>query len=239
VSQPSGLAYTTRLATQRYPWKEIPNSSHQVLMRKILALPDGLRVLDLGFGAGLLARRIRHRCRFLAGIELDPEAAREGAQFFDTSIVGDLLDGLRGPWDGPFDVIVAGDILEHLPDPEVALDVLRPLVAKGGRLLASVPNVANVTVRLHVLAGRFDYRDRGILDRTHLRFFTRKTARRLFESHGYAVVSETPTAMPVELAVPALSIRPLSTAARAAASSFARLLPTLFGYQFVLEAVPA
>lgn len=239
MSQPSGLAYTTRLATQRYPWKEIPGSSHQVLMQRILALGDGLRVLDLGFGAGLLARRIRHRCRFLAGIELDPEAAKEGAQYFDAPIVGDLLEGLRGPWDAPFDVVVAGDVLEHLPDPEVALDVLRPLVAKGGRLLASVPNVANVSVRLQLLLGRFDYQDRGILDRTHLRFFTRRTARRLFESHGFGVVSETPTAMPVELAIPVLGKRPLAAAARAAASAFARLLPTLFGYQFVLEAVPA
>jgi predicted TPR repeat methyltransferase len=233
------VRYSTRLTTQRYPWKEIPGSSHQILMKRILSMGDGLRVLDLGFGAGLLARRIRHRCRFLAGIELDPEAAKEGVAYFDAPIIGDLLGGLRGPWDAPFDVVVAGDILEHLPDPEVALDILRPLVAKGGLLLASVPNVANVTVRLALLCGRFDYRDRGILDRSHLRFFTRKTAASLLESHGFHVVQETPTAMPVELAVPPLGRRPLAPAARGAAFALARLLPTLFGYQFVLEAVPA
>jgi 2-polyprenyl-3-methyl-5-hydroxy-6-metoxy-1,4-benzoquinol methylase len=233
------VKYATELTTQRYPWKEIPGSSHQVLMRRILAMKDGLRVLDLGFGAGLLARRIRHRCRFLAGIELDPQAAREGAPFFDAPFVGDLLAGLKGPWDEPFDVVVAGDILEHLPDPEVTIDRLRPLVARDGVLLASLPNVANVSVRLALLAGRFEYADRGILDRTHLRFFTRRSARRLFETHGFRVARETPTAMPFELALPALTASPLGPVTRGAAVGLARLAPSLFGYQFVLEAVPA
>ena len=239
MTEPAGLDYHTRLATPRYPWKEIPGSSHQILMERILSMKDGLRVLDLGFGAGLLARRIRHRCRFLAGIELDPDAAREGAQYFDAAIIGDLLEGLRGPWDAPFDVVVAGDVLEHLPDPEIALEVLRPLLAPGGVLLASLPNVANVTVRASLLTGRFDYADRGILDRSHLRFFTRKSARALFEGRGWRVVSETPTAMPVELAVPAFAGNGVGRLARAAALVLARLSPALFGYQFVLEAVPA
>jgi SAM-dependent methyltransferase len=236
---PEGLAYSTHLETPRYPWKEIPGSSHQVLMRTILALPGGLDVLDLGFGAGLLARRIRHRCRFLAGIELDPEAAKEGARFFDRAIVGDLLESLAGPWDRPFDVVVAGDILEHLPDPRAALRVLRPLLKKSGIFLVSLPNVANVTVRLSLLAGRFDYKDRGILDRTHLRFFTRRTARLLLEEQGFSVTRETPTAMPFELGIPALGAPAAAAVVRPLAIGLAHLLPTLFGYQFVLEAAPA
>lgn len=233
------MRYPGELPRHRYDWKDIPGSSHQILLERVRALPPGLAVLDLGFGAGLLARRIRDRCRYLAGIELDAESAREGASFFDDPVVGDLGDGLAGPWREPFDVVLAADVLEHLPDPASALGVLRGLLKPEGRLFVSLPNVANVTVRAQLLVGRFEYAERGILDRTHLRFYTRGSGRRLLAAAGYRVLSETPTAMPVELAVPALGRAPLAGLARGAASLAARTLPGLFGYQFVFEALPA
>ncbi|MGZ5429392.1 MAG: class I SAM-dependent methyltransferase, partial [Thermoanaerobaculia bacterium] len=114
-----------------------------ILLEKVLARGSGLAVLDLGFGAGLLARRIRPACRYLAGVELDPEAAQEGARFFDQPLVGDLLEGVIGPWKERFDVIVAGDVLEHLPRPGDLLSALKPLLKSDGTLLVSLPNVAN------------------------------------------------------------------------------------------------
>jgi predicted TPR repeat methyltransferase len=210
-----------------------------ILLEKVLARGSGLAVLDLGFGAGQFARRIRPACRYLAGVELDPEAAEEGARFFDQPVVGDLLEGIAGPWQERFDVIVAGDILEHLPRPEDLLSALRPLLKTDGALLVSLPNVANVTVRIGLLFGRFAYAPRGILDRTHVRFFTRATGRALLEENGYRVVSVDATAMPLELAVPALGRPPLAGLARATAFSAARLWPALLGYQFVYEARPA
>jgi 2-polyprenyl-3-methyl-5-hydroxy-6-metoxy-1,4-benzoquinol methylase len=210
-----------------------------LLLEKVLARGKDLAVLDLGFGAGLFARRVRPACRYLAGVELDPEAAKEGASFFDDPVTGDLLEGISGPWREPFDVIVAGDVLEHLPRPEVLLDSLRHLLKPDGVLLLSLPNVANVTVRLGLLLGRFNYAPRGILDRTHLRFFTRTTGRSLLEESGYRVLSIQATAMPFELALPALSRPPLAGVVRAAALAAARLAPTLFGYQFVFEARPS
>jgi len=210
-----------------------------ILLEKVLERGSGLAVLDLGFGAGLFARRIRPACRFLAGVELDPEAATEGAPFFDQPVVGDLFEGISGPWKEPFDIIVAGDILEHLPRPEELLSALKPLLKTDGALLVSLPNVANITVRLGLLFGRFAYTPRGILDRTHLRFFTRATGRTLLEQNGYRVASVEATAMPLELAVPALGRPPLAGLVHAAAIGAARLWPTLFGYQFVYEARPA
>jgi SAM-dependent methyltransferase len=210
-----------------------------LLLEKILARGKELAVLDLGFGAGLLARRIRPACRYLAGVELDPEAAKEGAPFFDDPVTGDLLEGISGPWKEPFDVIVAGDVLEHLPRPEILLGSLRRLLKPDGVLLLSLPNVANVTVRLGLLFGRFPYAPRGILDRTHLRFFSRASGRSLLEESGYRVLSIDATAMPLELAVPALSRPPLAGVVRPAALAAARLWPTLFGYQFVYEARPS
>jgi predicted TPR repeat methyltransferase len=226
-------------AAPHYPWKEIPGSSHAVLLGRILARPAGLSVLDLGFGAGLLARRIRAHCRYLAGVELDAGAAAEGARFFDDPVTGDIFEGISGPWKEPFDVIVAGDVLEHLPRPGDLLSALKPLLKSGGALLVSLPNVANVTVRASLLAGRFPYADRGILDRTHLRFFTLASARALLEDSGFRIGWETATAMPVELAVPALGRPPLAGPVRGGTRLLAHAWPTLFGYQFVFEAAPA
>lgn len=210
-----------------------------LLLERVLARGTGLAVLDLGFGAGLFARRVRPACRYLAGVELDPKEAKEGAPFFDEAVTGDLLEGAARPWKEPFDVIVAGDVLEHLPRPEVLLGSLRRLLKPDGVLLLSLPNVANITVRLGLLFGRFRYAPRGILDRTHLRFYTRKTGRALLEESGYRVLRIDATAMPLELAFPALSRPPLAGAVRAAALAAARLFPTLFGYQFVYEARPS
>jgi hypothetical protein len=99
-----------------------------------------------------------------------------------------------------------------------------------------VPNVANVTVRAALLAGRFPYAERGILDRTHLRFYTRRSARELIAQAGFRIRRMAATAMPLELAVPALGRAPLRRPTRGLASAAARVWPTLFGYQVVLEA---
>ena len=233
------MRYTGELPRSRYTWKEIPGSSHRVILDRILSLGERLAVLDLGFGAGHLARKIRPRCRYLAGIELDPVAAEEGAQYFDDPLVDDLVKGLASPFREPFDVVVAGDVLEHLPRPEEALRAFRPLLSPSGLFLCSLPNVANVTTRLALLCGRFDYADRGILDRTHLRFYTRRTGRQLLEGEGFRVRASTPTAMPVELALPALGRSRATPIVREAAGLAARLWPTGLGYQFVHEAILA
>jgi predicted TPR repeat methyltransferase len=218
---------------ERYTWKEIPGSSHDWLHRRILELPAGLRLLDVGAAGGHLGRAVRSRCAYLAGVEPDPgipESAREG---YDEWRATDL--DACGAWSEPFDVVVFADVLEHVTRPEEVLARACGWLREGGRLFVSLPNVANVTVRGALMLGRFPYADRGILDRTHLRFYTRDTARDLIESAGFAVRSVTPTAMPYELAFP-----DVGGAARALLRGFAnasaRAWPTLFGYQFVFEA---
>jgi predicted TPR repeat methyltransferase len=223
-----------RGTAERYAWKEIPGSSHDVLRRRIRALAPGRRLLDLGAAGGHLGRSVRDRCAFLAGVEPDatlPEAAREG---YDDWRGTEALSA--GDWPQPFDVVVCADVLEHLPQPERLLERIGAWLAPGGTLLVSLPNAANIAARAAILSGRFPYADRGLFDRTHLRFYTRATGRELIESAGFRVAAVEATAMPYELALPALSRSPWNGPLRAFARVSARLLPKLFGYQFVYEA---
>ncbi len=220
---------------EKYVWKEIPGSSHDNLRRRILAMPENLRLLDLGAAGGHLGRAVRSRCSYLAGVEPDrslPASARAG---YDDWRAVDAFEA--GDWEEPFDAVVCADVLEHVSSPAAMLGRIRDWLRPGGILLASIPNVANVSVRAALLLGRFEYTDRGILDGTHVSFYTRSTGRRLLEGHGFQVVAAVPTAMPYELALPVLARGPLAAAARAFAQGTARVWPTLFGYQFVFEAI--
>jgi 2-polyprenyl-3-methyl-5-hydroxy-6-metoxy-1,4-benzoquinol methylase len=219
---------------ERYAWKEIPGSSHDLLRRRIQALPPGLRLLDLGAAGGHLGRAVRERCAFLAGVEPDaglPASAREG---YDDWRAADALS--CGDWSAPFDAVVCADVLEHLARPEELLARIRGWLRDGGTLLVSVPNVANVTVRAALLVGRITYNERGILDRTHLRFYTRRNATELLAAAGFTSRAIEATAMPHELALPFLAKAPWRWPVRALAEESARVWPTFFGYQFVIEA---
>jgi len=136
-------------------------------------------------------------------------------------------------------VVVCADVLEHLSDPASLLASARRWIAPQGLLLVSIPNVANLAIRLSLAAGRFEYTDTGILDRTHLRFFTRESANRLIDAAGFRVTKIRATAVPAELAVPVLSRAPLRGPSRGFFTAAARVWPTLFGYQFLFDARPA
>jgi 2-polyprenyl-3-methyl-5-hydroxy-6-metoxy-1,4-benzoquinol methylase len=220
---------------ERYVWKEIPGSSHDHLRRRLARMPAGLRLLDLGAAGGHLGRAVRERCSYLAGVEPDrtlPASAREG---YDDWRAVDARHA--GEWDQPFDVVVCADVLEHLANPEALLARIHHWLHPEGILLASIPNIANVSIRAALLFGRFRYTERGILDRTHLSFYTRASARHLLTDSGFRVTSIQPTAMPYELAFPFLSRRAVAIPTRAFAQATARAWPSLFGYQFVFEAV--
>ncbi len=222
-------------SAEKYVWKEMPGSSHDLLRRRIWDLPPGLRLLDLGAAGGHLGREVRGRCAYLAGVEADPRvppAAREG---YDDWLSSDALS--IDDWPQPFDVVVCADVLEHLAFPELLLTKVHGWLRPDGLLLASLPNIANVSIRAALLFGHFRYTERGILDRSHLSFYTRKSGRHLLEGCGFRVCSIEATAMPYELALPPLRRSALlRRPARAFACLSARTWPTMFGYQFVFEA---
>jgi len=218
----------------RYTLKGDPYSSHSVIL-DWLGEGRGRRLLDVGAADGLLARLLTERGWKVTGIEADPVAAKAGAAHCERMIVADLDAGVPR-LDGEFDAIVCADVLEHLRDPASALAALRRSLAASGELVVSIPNVAHVWVRLSLLAGRFDYAERGILDRTHLRFFTRRTLAALVAEAGLSVARMTSTPVPLYQVVPPRWHGRALAAVHALSAGSARLLPRLLAYQFVVGA---
>jgi 2-polyprenyl-3-methyl-5-hydroxy-6-metoxy-1,4-benzoquinol methylase len=237
-------------------------ASHRLILE---AVPAGARVLDVGCASGYLAAPLAERGCRVTGVEADLSAAGAARAVCERVIEGDVeapdvraaceraaavedhaaageaasaggdaAHALRG-----FDAIVCGDVLEHLRDPWDTLAFLHTLLAPGGRVVVSLPNVAVWSARRELLRGRFPYADHGVFDRTHLRFFTRASARELVERAGLVVAEErfAPAFLPFE---PALRRRlggtvqqPLPWVARLRAAA-ARQRPELFALQVVL-----
>ncbi len=150
-------------------------------------------VLDVGCGSGAFGRLLRATRPGLElwAVEPDVAAARAAEAGFDRVLVGDFPhDELP---ETRFDVVVFADVLEHLARPEDALDAARRLLAPGGRVVASIPNVRNwqAVLRPLLLRGSWTYTERGILDSTHLRFFTRRSMSELFTGAGWQVETLT------------------------------------------------
>src|SRR5262249_29387460 len=120
------------------------------------------------------------------GLELDPDAAAAARTRLDAVHEGDIETATPPLAEGSFDAAVCGDVLEHLRDPLVFLRRLRGWLRPNGTLVASIPNVRHHTVIRSLLAGNWTYEPAGLLDRTHLRFFTRREAEKLFHRAGFA-----------------------------------------------------
>ncbi|RLJ02438.1 MAG: class I SAM-dependent methyltransferase [Candidatus Aenigmatarchaeota archaeon] len=161
------------------------SETHRIIIGLV---PEGSRVLDVGCSTGLLGKELKKKGCYVVGVE-PGESAREAKKHLDKVLNKKIEDvNLRDK----FDVIVFSDALEHLPDPEMVLKKLKKNLEKDGFVVASIPNVANWRVRFSLLLGRFDYKDYGICDRTHLRFYTRNTSLKLFRDSNYEVLKVIP-----------------------------------------------
>jgi 2-polyprenyl-3-methyl-5-hydroxy-6-metoxy-1,4-benzoquinol methylase len=146
-------------------------------------------VLEIGCNTGYLSNVMQQRGCRVTGVEIDADAAELARPFCQRLIVGDIerLDWKAVLGDEQFDVILFGDVLEHTRAP---VDVLRSLagyLTPAGYIVASLPNIAHGSIRLSLLLGRFEYAPLGILDETHLRFYTKETARQMLSTGGFRV----------------------------------------------------
>lgn len=217
-----------------YPVKQMKHSSHYYAQHFVGSNQD---VLDIGCGEGFFAAGLKKDGNRIVGVDSLPEASERAAmeQYFSADLncegsVTSQLNGLR------FDRVLLLDVLEHLVRPERLLAESQIALKDSGRLVVSLPNVANISVRLNLLFGRFPYSDRGILDRTHLRFFTRKAARQLLEENGCEILKEKVTVMPVELVLGLAPQNILMRIINGLLATLTAVFPGLLGYQFVFLA---
>jgi 2-polyprenyl-3-methyl-5-hydroxy-6-metoxy-1,4-benzoquinol methylase len=153
--------------------------------------PSARRVLDVGCGSGAFGAAIRRRQGAeVWGLEVNADAAEQAKQQLDRVLVGDALESFRKLPAGYFDCVVFNDVLEHLVDPYTVLGEAKRALSPQGVVVASIPNVRYARVLFELVFQKdFHYRPWGVLDRTHLRFFTRKSIARMFHEQGYQIIS--------------------------------------------------
>ena len=165
-----------------------PNNAHAIALGFVGFDRD---VLEVGAGAGHVTRVLAERGNRVTAVDIDPVALESAAPFASSVHSGDLdvmvLDELVGP--GPFDAVLMGDVLEHLRDPVATLRAARRVLRPGGSIVVSVPNVAHIDLRLHLFIGRWQYQPIGLLDATHVRFFTRETLEEALAQAGLRIVA--------------------------------------------------
>ena len=221
-----------------YALKLTSHSSHAVLLQWIESRPAG-RLLDVGCSDGRfgeLARTLGHKVTGVDMVKHDGVGER-----LDAFVEADLNKGLPHEVEGEYDCIIAADVLEHTIGPEQLLSDIAGRLARGGVILVSVPNFAHWYPRLRVVSGRFDYDQRGLLDRGHVRFFTKRSFERLVDESDLEVIRHAVVGSPIEDVLdrggssPARGlVRTVAALDRAAASVW----PTMFGYQFLYELRP-
>jgi 2-polyprenyl-3-methyl-5-hydroxy-6-metoxy-1,4-benzoquinol methylase len=161
------------------------SETHRYLLKHV---PERSTVLEIGPSSGYMTKLLAERGCTVDAVEVDPSDAAKAAVYCRTMVVGSVEDGsLLSRVPGPYDVLLMADVLEHLRSPGQVLQTLRRRLSPVGFGLASLPNIAHWRMRLSLLFGRFEYTETDLLDRTHLRFYTRKTAQQLFIDAGYAV----------------------------------------------------
>jgi 2-polyprenyl-3-methyl-5-hydroxy-6-metoxy-1,4-benzoquinol methylase len=222
----------TKVTGNPYHAKPWSGSSHEITRRFVETLAPGSRILDIGTSTGMLGRALPRSRYRVFGIEPHANWADAASEYYDEIFIG-TLDEAPDKYIRTYDLVVCCDVLEHMADP---LEQLRRLVTAqnpGSRFIVSVPNVAHLWIRLNLLVGRFDYSDRGILDRTHLRFFTRKGLIRMLETAGLECRWIRPTPVPLELVHPFFLRSPLGRMLYNVQQGLVTALPRVLGYQFV------
>lgn len=176
---------TYQLCTSKY-------STHQIIKQLV---SFGKTVLDIGCNNGYLGKFINHGNIFY-GLDNSKESVSKAKTKYQKAINYDLNSVKKLPWNIKFDIIIFADVLEHLIDPEKTLKFfINHYLKRGGEIIISLPNIANWEIRLNLILGRFEYRDCGILDKTHLHFYTFKSAGEMAISLGLKINKEIGTSL--------------------------------------------
>lgn len=214
-----------------YTLKHSHASSHAQI---VSAIARGSRVLDLGCSNGLLARPLREKNVRVTGVDAGP--GERLSQDLEDYFQRDLDLPLELPYERVFDYVVCADVIEHLQNRAQLLRGARRYLKPDGRLIISTPNIALWFYRLSLLIGRFEYGPRGVLDETHVHLYTGATFRREIEKAGFTVLEQRVTSLPFEIVFESTGRSRFVRGLESGYHFLARLWPSLFAYQHILEA---
>ncbi len=214
-----------------YVFKQAPSTVHQKVLGRDWA--SGARVLELGAGHGGVSRTLHGKGVAVVATDLSRPDASFSFPYLATDLDRPFRDDVAAALGGEADVVLALDVIEHLRRPEWSLRELRGAMKRGATLLASTGNVGYALVRLMLLLGFFNYGKKGILDLTHTRLFTIRSFCRTLEGEGFLVTDVRGFGPPI---VDMVGDTPLLRALDAIGAVLARVWPSLFAYQFLVEA---
>jgi 2-polyprenyl-3-methyl-5-hydroxy-6-metoxy-1,4-benzoquinol methylase len=227
------------MAGEHYRLRRDPKSSHQQIARLLRELRPG-QVLDVGAAQGILGQLLSAESKIedrgskieIDAIEPNPAWA-EAAKPFYRRVMNSTVEAAE-LGENVYDCVVCADVLEHLPDPLSTLKRLRQAAKGDATFIISLPNVAHVAVRTMLLLGRFPKMERGILDKTHLQFFTKDTAKDLLANAGLRIERVLTTVVPLEDFGNGFLTKSMMGMQRLAVA----VLPRLFAMQWIFIAKP-
>lgn len=192
------------------------------------------KILDVGCNRGQLLEALDGWQGEIWGVDKDREAIHEIKDKYDKTFLMDIVTD-QVPFKEKFDAIVFGDILEHIACPVQVFDKFLKNLDKNGVVIISIPNIANWVIRLQLLLGNFNYTINGILDRTHLKFYTLKTIRKIIKDSGLKITRTKTTPIPLPLLIKSTDYgRPLFFL-HIINYALTKTRKTFFGYQFVFK----
>lgn len=221
------------LPKERYLFKPFFGSSHNWALSHLAGLPNTLNVLDVGPGTGVFGIELKSRgFQGQCAIEIDRRMYPELQQTY--SEVAPDLSELRNKG---FDLVLLLDVLEHMSNPELFLQNLTQYLNPGATLLVSVPNIAHWSVRFSLLFGFFEPKERGILDRTHLQWFTTSRIRRMLAGiPGMRIEEQSATIEPLEFILPkSITQNGVFQGLSKMRLALSKTLPGMFAYQHVVK----
>lgn len=219
-----------------YTFKPDRYSSHTKIINHIKSLKnkDKLKVLDVGCSKGFIARSLQNSNFDFYGIEFNSKDAKEARKYYKEMKIVDLDNKKIFYKENFFDIILMADIIEHLKDSLGTVKYFTQFLKKNGLMILSTANVANIYVRLKLLFGNFDYEERGIMDKTHLRFFTLKTFRKLAKEANLKIIKGDFTPIPLPMVASIFEERRALNILHKLSYAATKIFPKLLSFQLIL-----
>lgn len=218
----------------KYSYKGDKYSSHSRIIEIVRKSGKKLKILDVGCASGYIGKELG-KDYYLIGIEEDRKSARIANKFYNKLFIIDIeKEDFRT--EDEFDIIILGDVLEHLKDPLGVLIKMKKFLKAGGQIIISLPNIAFIFFRVSLLFGNFDYMDKGPMDKGHLRFFTLKTSNKLVRDAGLRIENIYFIPIPLPLIFSFVSEGNIFYLVHIINNLITQLWKKMFTYQFVIVA---